>query len=250
MTDTTFDEWDPHDYLSDYYKKVDPDETHAIRYLVEALRDVATGPALCFGCGPTLHHVFPAAPRVSSIHLADYIPRNLAAIEEWRSAAPGAHDWSPFIRYALECETGFTPSEAAIEERARLTRDRIASTMPCDAGLEDPLGPSFRGSFATVLTPFCADSATGDKAVWARYSRNIASLVRPGGLLLTAALRRCRRYKVGARYFPSANVDEHDLRSILAEDCDPASIEVDVCEVPEHQEQGYSGILLARAYKR
>jgi hypothetical protein len=54
---------------------------------------------------------------------------------------------------------------------------------------------------------------------------------------------------VGPRFFPSANVDENDLREILAQDFSPDTIEVEVREVPEHRAQGYAGILLARARK-
>ena len=114
---------------------------------------------------------------------------------------------------------------------------------------ENLVGADLRGHFAIVLSPFCADSATDDKAVWTRYSRNIASLVRPGGLMLTSALRRCRRYRVGKRFFPSADIDEADLQKVLAEDFAPDSVSVEVRETPEHSDQGYAGILLARARK-
>jgi hypothetical protein len=45
---------------------------------------------------------------------------------------------------------------------------------------------------------------------------NITRLVGPDGLFITAALRHCRSDLVGGRPFPSANVDEHDLRRVLA----------------------------------
>ena len=43
--------------------------------------------------------------------------------------------------------------------------------------------------------------------------KRIAGLVRPGGTLLTAALRRSRGYLVGGKTFPSPNVDENDMRA-------------------------------------
>ena len=244
----TFDEWVPADYLREYYgTKVDADEQNAIRYFVEEQRGSELGPVLCFGSGPTLHHVFSAAPYASALYLADYLPVNLAEIEKWQKRAPGAHDWSPFVRYTLSCELAREPSAAEVTARLELTRARIAGLLPTDAGLERPLGPDFHRYFTTVLTPFCAEAATTDKAVWARYSRNIASLVAPGGRLLTAAVRHCHKYRVGRRYFPTTYIDENDLRAVLTEDFPSNTIQVEAREVPEHVEQGYSSILLARA---
>jgi hypothetical protein len=245
----SFTEWVPRDYLADYFNEVQEDERHTIRYFVEQIRTAPEGPVLCFGCGPTLHHVFLTARRPVELYLADYLPRNLAEIDEWRHKSSGAHDWSPFVRYTLLCESGHDPSDADITARMEALRRGIAGLVHADAGLVDPLGPEFRGHFATVLSPFCADSATDDKAVWNRYSRNIASLVRPGGLMLTAALRRCLRYRVGPRFFPSANVDEPDVQAVLAADFLPSTVSVEVRETPEHLDQGYEGIILSRANK-
>ena len=72
--------------------------------------------------------------------------------------------------------------------------------------------------------------------------RHIGSLVGPGGVFLTSALRRCRYYVVGGERFPSANVDEHDLRAVLGPDA-----VVETRELAEHAAQGYRGIVLASA---
>jgi DNA integrity scanning protein DisA with diadenylate cyclase activity len=52
--------------------------------------------------------------------------------------------------------------------------------------------------------------------------------VRPGGLFVTAALRRSTGYVVGGKTFPSACVDESDLRRVLEPefDWDDGAIEV------------------------
>lgn len=246
---SSFDEWIPRDYLAEYFSDVQEDERHVIKYFVEQMRGAETGPVLFFGCGPGLNHVFLTAPYLSELVLSDYLVSNLAEIEDWLRGDPKAHDWDAFVRYTLICESGQDPTDEKIQERMKAIRDASTDLVRGDAGLADPLGIAYRGRFATVLSPFCADSATDDKDVWTRYSRNIASLVRPGGLMLTAALRRCRRYRVGSRYFPSANVDESDLLSVLGADFRPDTIAVEGREVIEHQEQGYSGILLARARK-
>jgi len=244
-----FEAWVPADYLREYYCELQEDEQSTLRYFVEQIRAAPVGPVLCFGCGPTLHHVLLAAPRMTAVYLADYVPENLAEIERWRRKESAAHDWSPFVRYILQCESGAPPGDAEVKAREELLRTKIAGLLHADASLPDPLGAEHRGAFAAVLSPYCAESATSDPATWARFCRNIASLVRPGGLFLTAALRLSRGYKSGERFFPATPIDEHDLRAILGEDFEPASVEVEVRELREHASQGFSGILLGRGVR-
>jgi hypothetical protein len=78
--------------------------------------------------------------------------------------------------------------------------------------------------------------------------QRIAALVRPGGVLVVAALRRCRAYRVGDRTFPSANIDEADLHRVL----EPLAtdLHVEARLVPDLARHGYGGIVLARCRKR
>ncbi|HKO91501.1 MAG TPA: guanitoxin biosynthesis pre-guanitoxin forming N-methyltransferase GntF [Polyangiaceae bacterium] len=246
---SSFDDWIPRNYLAEYFGEVQEDERHVLRYFVEQMRGAERGPVLFFGCGPGLNRVFSAAPHCSELVLSDYLAQNLAELDDWLRDRPTAHDWKPFVRFTLACESGREPTEREVRQRMQAIRRASPRLLEADAGKIDPLGSAYRGRFATVLSAFCADSATLDRQVWVRYSRNIASLVRPGGLLLTAALRRCRRYRVGSRYFPSANVDESDLLSVLSADFLPDSISVERRDVSQHHHQGYAGILLARARK-
>jgi hypothetical protein len=244
-----FEAWVPSDYLAEYYSELQEDERSTLKSFVEQTRAAPPGPLLCFGCGPTLHHVLLAAERMPEIYLADYVPENLLEIDRWRRREPGAHDWSAFARYILECESGASPTSQQIDARLELLRSKIAGLVHADANLSDPLGREFRGFFCAVLSPYCAESATGERATWTLFCRNIASLVRPNGLFLTSALRLCERYKSGPHFFPATPIDEHDLRGVLTQDFRPDTIQVEVRELHDHASQGFSGILLARALK-
>ena len=234
-------DWVPQEYLADYYRVVEPDERETIAFFAEAMNAAPAGEAvLVFGTGPTLHHVFLAAPRASEIHLADYLPANLAEIERWRRRDPAAHDWRAFVRYTLQCEGLIAPTDADITRREELTRSKITRLLQLDA--RHPVALERR--YATVISAYCADSATDDRATWETLMENITDLVGPGGLFITAALRNCRSYLVADKRFPSANVDEHDLRRVLASDFSPR---VHVRELQGHQAQGYSSIVLADA---
>jgi hypothetical protein len=205
-------DWVPAEYLADYYRDVEPDELATIAFFVEALRRAERDrPVLFFGVGPTLHHVFAAAEVASEIHLGDYLPANLDEIRNWLERRPGAHDWRPFVRYTLQCEGIRHPTEADTAAREDLTRQRITRLIRVDAGRRRPVDQEY----ATVISAYCADSATADRATWELFMRNITGLVQPGGLFVTAALRHCRSYAVGGKLFPSADVDEDDLSAAL-----------------------------------
>ena len=245
-------DWVPQHYLHDYYRDVEPDEQATIAFFVEALRHADPGePVLMFGVGPTLHHVFLAAPASSEIHLADYLPTNLQEIERWLIGETGAHDWRPFVEYTLACEGVAGPTSDQVSDREALARGpgspRCSPATPASPTL---LGGHGSPPYGTVISAYCADSATADAATWATYLRNIAGLVRPGGLFVTAALRHATGYVVGDQTFPSASVDEDDLRRVLEPCFDWDDGLIEVCDLSAGRSHGYASVVLAHVRRR
>src|SRR5262249_9725210 len=153
-------DWVPGEYLADYYRAVEPDEHETIAFFADAMRQAPDGDTvLVFGTGPTLHHVFLAAPKASEIHLADYLPANLHEIERWLQRDPAAHDWRPFVRYTLQCEGVTAPTDEDVARREDLTRAKITRLLEVDARRPVPLGRCY----PTVISAYCADSATDDR---------------------------------------------------------------------------------------
>jgi hypothetical protein len=244
-------DWVPRDYLRDYYSVVESDERQTIAFFVDAMRySEPDEPVLFFGVGPALHHVFLAVGKASELHLGDYLPANLREIERWIERDAEAHDWRPFVRYTLECEGLAALTEEEITQREDLTRAKITRLLKVDVRRADPLGERDTRPYGTVISAYCADSATDDRGTWETYMRRIAGLVRPGGTLITAALHRSRGYLVGGKTFPSANVDENALRAVLEPYFRPEDLTIEVCELPATGSKGYSSIVLARAHHR
>lgn len=241
-----FTQWIPRDYLRDYYSTVQEDEKATIKYLCDVFKTVKNNPLMIeFGTGPTLHHVFAAAPYVSEIHMADYLQNNLDEVKAWVDDKNGRHSWYEFVKYTLQCEGIKNPTDEQILERKDLTRKKIKKYIVVDAGKELPAGkPLF---YPLVLSCYCADSATSDKSTWNRYMKNIISMTEKGGTFITTALRKAKHYKVGNHYFPSAYVDEKDFARVLSLDFSLQNTTINVQRLEEHDSVGYSSILLAHA---
>lgn len=244
------EEWAPADYLSGYYSAVDADEQHTIAFFAEAARRMpADEPALVFGAGPTLHHVFPIARYASEIHLGDYLRSNLDEISRWIRKDKGAHDWQPFVSHALKCERITHPTPSDIDSREQLVRIRTTKLLHIDVRNERPLGDR-QGCYGAVLSAYCADSATADLDVWRVYMRRIVGLVRPGGTLLVAALGQTRSYFVGGKSFPSPMLDAADMARMLRDYFPEAELTIRTVPVPECAPHGYSSIILAAGHCR
>jgi NNMT/PNMT/TEMT family len=243
-----FDRWSADDYLHDYYSRVETEEEHTLEFLVKQCARVPVGSTILeFGCGPTLHHVLPFSHRAAEIHVADLLPGNLDAIRRWQSHDPGAHDWREFTRRVLRFEGLRCPTPKDIRRREAMTRAVISRRIVADARHSRPLGALTR-QYGCVVSCYCADSATAEKQEWLRFMHNIAGLVSPGGLLLVAALRRCKHYAVGDQKFPSAHIDEHDLASACRK-LDLSEFSIEVADVSDRSQSGFDSILLASATK-
>jgi hypothetical protein len=243
-------EWAPSDYLAGYYRAVDADERHTIAFLTRAARRMpADEAALVFGVGPTLHHVFPIATRASEIHLGDFLRCNLGEIARWIGKDEGAHDWQPFVSYTLQCEGIADPTCADILDREQRVRARITALLEVDIRNDRPLANAQR-RYATVLSAYCADSATADIDVWRTYMRRIVALVRPGGTLLVAALGQTDGYFVGGKAFPSPSLEAADMENLLREYFPESELTVRIVPVPGCAAHGYSSIILAAGHCR
>ena len=155
------------------------------------------------------------------------------------------HDWQPFVRYTLQCEGLALPTPADVAKREADTRRKTCRLLQADLRDLQPVCTRY----ATVISAYCADSATTDLAEWSEYMHRIASMVRPGGTLLLAALRQSNGYRVGGKIFPSANVSEHDVLKALKPFFLSENVTVRVCQLSDSS-KGYSSIMLSQAVDR
>jgi hypothetical protein len=178
--------------------------------------------------------------------MADRLDDNLRRLRLWAVSDSQADDWSGFTEYALNCEGVAAPSREDVIARERQTRKALSELLLTDARKRRPLGPDRVASYDLLISGFCLDCLSRSKAVWRRCMRNVFGLLKPGGSFVILSLRGCEAYRVGAQWFPGANIQLDDLESALLEcGADPARLEIAERELPAHEGQGYTGILLA-----
>lgn len=244
-----YSQWQPQEYLHEYYGEVMPDERFAMEFLVEAVaRLKPVSVALEFGCGPTIHHALAMATVAGEIHMADYLESNRDEVEKWLHRDATAFDWSHFGRETLELEGNPQPTKEQVQERDELLRSKITKVIPCDAFSPQPFGEDREGFYPLVASHYCAEACTTDKEEWRACMRNIASLVAPGGTLILSSCGEAAAYAVGDRYFPCAGVDVVDVLVSLRE-IGFTDIDVRVRQVPSQSEQGFSNVVFASAVK-
>jgi len=244
-----YSEWKARDYFQTYYSEVVlPDEQAVLAYQIDVLRAARArfGRGLEYGCGPTLHRAIAASKYAFRIDMADWLAENLSEARDWLCADESAPEWKRFTRYVLACEGHARPSNARVIQREVQTRKVVRGLYVSDARLRQPLGATREGFYDLIMTGFCIDAISSDRAVWRRCMRNVTSMLQPGGTFIIHALHQCKAYKCG----DGSNLTIDDMRdAMLANGFILSSIDVQVIPCPDNAMYGYSGILTASARK-
>ena len=242
-------QFDPGAYLEEYYGDLGSENLALLRFLVETYREIPKGGLLLdFGGGPAIYPLISVASRVDEIHFSDYLEANVEEVRRWITNDVTAFDWNPFIKSALELESGTSCSDADVDRRASVIRERVTKLMRCDASRTPPIQGSHE-LYDLVLTNFCAESATSDRGEWHSYMANILSVLKPGGWLVMSALKGATRYSVGSCSFPAVEISEGDLTELLAENGFIRE-EIRVTSVPaDRPTRDYEGLIFAVARK-
>jgi hypothetical protein len=242
-------DFDPREYLDEYYRDLGPENLALLRFFVEACRSLRRNAVLLdFGGGPTIYPLIAAAAAVREIHVSDYLDANLEEVRKWLRGDADAFDWRPFVEKTIELET---EAPCTLEQRARRQgelRGRITRLLHCDAS-RSPAISGCNGGYDVVVSNFCAESATSDRVIWQAYMHNIGSLVRPGGTLIVSALKGARGYSVGSKTFPAVDISEEDLTEVLAESGFPEKRVAMQTAAADRPSRLYGGVIMAVARK-
>ncbi|KAK2096112.1 hypothetical protein P7K49_025146 [Saguinus oedipus] len=186
----------PRDYLATYYS-VDGShlpEIEMLKFYLECLHKTF-GPGglqgdtlIDIGSGPTIYQVLAACESFQDITLSDFTDRNREELEKWLKKEPGAYDWTPVVKFACELE-GNSGRWQEKEEKLRAVVKRV---LKCDVHLGNPLAPAVLDAYRAALC-------------------NLASLLKPGGHLVTVVTLRLSSYMVGKREFSCLALEKEEV---------------------------------------
>jgi NNMT/PNMT/TEMT family len=243
-----YTQFNPRDYLQEYYSHVSPENFALLQFAVKAFQIIpAAGVLLDFGGGPTLYPLIAAAKQGRDIHFCDYLDANLAQVQQWLQADSEAFNWQEFVEVTLKLENQTDEVSAeAVNEREAALRAQVSQVFKCDMNYLPPIANPIE--YDVVISNFCAESATDNRAQWRMFFHNTVSLVKPDGFLLLSALKGATCYAVGERFFSAVSLTEEDLKQALEEEgFEVPSLLLET--VPADPTSHYAGLIMILARK-
>ena len=239
--------FDPRAYVEEYYSTIGAENT----YLMHFHRAVAqTLPAdsrmLEFGGGPTIYQLLNAADQVGEIVFSDYLQRNRAEVRKWLDADIDAINWDSYLDFVLRLQE-VEPTPQARGWLRRKLASKVSGIIECDAFRSDVLGAPDAEAFDVVASSFCLECLTGEESEFLAAVGRVERLLKPGGTLVLALLKRAEGYKVGDLYFPAFPLDEGYATALL-EEIGYEIMFLGSC--PAEHQQGYEGLITVAAVKR
>lgn len=250
----SFRDFEPRQYLDEYYGHIGDENDALLRLLATAYRDFddKSITILELGGGPTLYQLISAARPASSVLFTDLLPENLEEVELALIEDPGGLDWYDFIHRALQYEGTAQPSQRDIQERRELLRNSVTQ-FDIRSVLEDSPEDGQPEVFDVVSAHFVAESITANRHEWERAIRYQLGHLRPGGHYISSGLLGADRWVIGDDSFAAVNLDESTVLSTLVQlgltvlSFDTIEAEHTVPSAAAHQ--GYTGMYVVKAKK-
>uniref|UniRef100_A0AAY5EST0 Phenylethanolamine N-methyltransferase n=1 Tax=Electrophorus electricus TaxID=8005 RepID=A0AAY5EST0_ELEEL len=161
------------------------------------------------GSGPTIHSIISACEYFQEIVLSDFADNNRKEIVKWLKNEEGCFDWNPIIQHVCAIE-GKRPFDVEVN-----LRQRVKQVLKCDVRLENPFHPHNIDPAECVITSLCLEAACKDLETYRKALRGVATLVRPGGILVMVGVLGQTFYYVNEKRFSCLILSKTNIESIL-----------------------------------
>ncbi|XP_064620546.1 indolethylamine N-methyltransferase-like [Lineus longissimus] len=204
-------------YLNNYY--VLENNPYLYRFLQMMHQLVAAGSIpdggrlLDVGSGPCIHSVISTGSRCSEIVCSDFVEQNRDEILRWVNGAIDAHNWEPVFQYVCKLEG----KSDEWKTRQSHIRQAIKHVVPCDVHQDNPLAPLVFEPFDVITSSLCLEAACLDEPSYRKAVKRLASLLKPGGLLIIGGVHGQSFYSVAKETFSSLPTSKQMIESVFAD---------------------------------
>ncbi|XP_042694600.1 phenylethanolamine N-methyltransferase [Centrocercus urophasianus] len=214
--------FEPHAYLHNNYVPPRADfssEECVVPWKLRCLAETFASGEICgrtlidVGSGPTIYQLLSACDHFEEIVATDFLEVNREELRRWVRGEPGAFDWSPFIQHVCKIEGRGEPWQ----DKEQRLRGRLRRILPIDVHHADPLGAPLRPPADALLSTFCLEAVSPDRAAFGRALVNVGSMLRPGGHAVLLGALGESFYLAGAARLPVVPLDEDDVRGALSD---------------------------------
>lgn len=203
-------------YLDCYFTgKISPPQVEkAYRFLQSDLIQGET--LLDVGSGPMIFNSLMTSNRFKHIVLSDLVEDNRLELSKWINRDADAIDWSPYAEQIAAFE-GYGDIKNGAMEILERTRSAIRKVVHCDVLEPGVLPVEHNDTFDVVLSTGCLELAAADHESYRRVVCNVATLVKPGGLLVMFGIGGVKIFPLGSINFNAPNLTENVLKEAVTD---------------------------------
>ncbi|XP_042144176.1 indolethylamine N-methyltransferase-like [Ixodes scapularis] len=175
------------------------------------------------GSGPMIVNSLMISSRFKHIVLSDLVEENKLELNKWINRDADAIDWSLSAEQIAAIE-GYGDIKKGAMEILERTRAAIRKVVSCDVVEPAVLPVEHKETFDVVLSCGCLESAAAEHESYRRVVCNVATVVKPGGLLVILGVGGLKQYSVGTADFTLANI----TGNVVTEAVTDAGLQIDL----------------------
>uniref|UniRef100_A0A8D2PIB1 Uncharacterized protein n=1 Tax=Zosterops lateralis melanops TaxID=1220523 RepID=A0A8D2PIB1_ZOSLA len=157
-------------------------------------------------CGRHTH-----APALLRTPLCLHTDWNCWELEKWLKNKAGAFNWEPVVKYFYELE-GYREKWAKKQEKLR---KKVKQVLKCDVTKAKPMGPMSPPPADCIISMLCLEGACKELATFCSALRNISTLLKPGGHLVTVTALEDTYYTSNKQAFSCLCLQKQEVEEAM-----------------------------------
>ncbi|XP_077863394.1 nicotinamide N-methyltransferase-like [Saccoglossus kowalevskii] len=161
------------------------------------------------GRGPAIYRLIAATTHFSEIVFSDYTASCREEVRKWIENREDAYDWSRHFKFV----TDMIGNRSVWRQFQEALEGKITDVVPCDVLKSNPLEPFTYDTFDGIIVASCLEMACADIASFRNSVKSVASLLKPGGVVVHWGRLGGNFYNVGDASFHALTTTEEIVRN-------------------------------------